>query len=383
MYYKKSNFLNAMFVAIAMISATMFYACSTDEPKKPDPDDDDSKANEWVFDGKKLAIDEVEIKYYGDFAKNGTENFVVNLYAKPVTIDGGEYISYINFDIFTDAAPLNGTFTYENNFGVAGIFDTGERYYVTATTRDEGTEYAYIEDGSITVKKLSGSNQYEISLKVTDEEGIKSTAYYKGKVTYIDKTEPDDPNPDPDPSTVDEGVLINGVVWATRNIDAPGHFADNDYDAGMFYQWNRNIGWSSTDPMVNSNGGTEWDSTFPEGDTWAAANDPSPAGWRIPTKEEQLTLLDTEKVSSESTAKNGVGGYLFTDIATGNELFMPAAGYRSSNEGGALNGVRDEGDYWSSTAKDAMRAYYLLFYSSSRQDDAPCVHGFSIRSVAE
>ena len=34
------------------------------------------------------------------------------------------------------------------------------------------------------------------------------------------------------------GVLINGVCWATRNVDAPGTFAENPEDPGMMYQWN-------------------------------------------------------------------------------------------------------------------------------------------------
>ena len=48
-------------------------------------------------------------------------------------------------------------------------------------------------------------------------------------------------------------VIINGVKWATCNVDAPGTFAAAPESAGMFYQWNRKIGWSATDPM----GGTE------------------------------------------------------------------------------------------------------------------------------
>jgi len=39
-----------------------------------------------------------------------------------------------------------------------------------------------------------------------------------------------------DPYT-DAGVIINGIKWATRNVDMPGTFAANPEDAGMFYQW--------------------------------------------------------------------------------------------------------------------------------------------------
>ncbi|MDR1808976.1 MAG: hypothetical protein LBR34_01040, partial [Prevotella sp.] len=67
----------------------------------------------------------------------------------------------------------------------------------------------------------------------------------------------DEPNTD--------GVVINGVCWATRNVDAPGTFAETPESAGMFYQWNRSLGWSSSNPLVNSNGGTTWDNSAPSG----------------------------------------------------------------------------------------------------------------------
>jgi len=59
-----------------------------------------------------------------------------------------------------------------------------------------------------------------------------------------------------------DGVLINGVMWATCNVDSPGTFASQPYE-GMFYQWSRKIGWSSTNPMVSSDGGTAWSDSYP------------------------------------------------------------------------------------------------------------------------
>ena len=172
----------------------------------------------------------------------------------------------------------------------------------------------------------------------------------------------------------EEGVVINGVRWATRNVDAPGTFAAKPEDPGMFYQWNRNIGWSATDPMVNSNGGTAWDSSTPAGDTWEKANDPSPAGWRVPTLEEAQKLLDTEKVSHVLTTENGINGGRFTDKTTGNSLFLPAT----------LDYVNFTGGYWSSTQNNSYYAFNFYFYSggaswgySARRD------GCSVRSVAE
>ena len=179
------------------------------------------------------------------------------------------------------------------------------------------------------------------------------------------------------------GVLINGVVWATCNVAAPGTFAANPEDAGMFYQWNRNIGWSVTNPMTNSNGGTIWDNSFPSGDSWAKSNDPSPSGWRVPTREEQQTLLDTDKVTSEWTTLNGVTGKKFTDKATGASFFLPAAGRRSLNDGTLLsNGSSCY--YWSRTQSDSFNAYSLYFFSSNANVFSYGRNfGKSVRAVAE
>ena len=163
------------------------------------------------------------------------------------------------------------------------------------------------------------------------------------------------------PSDDENGVVINGVRWATRNVDKPGTFVAKPEDAGMFYQWNRKIGWSATDPLINSNGGTRWDDSKPAGSTWEKANDPSPAGWRVPTFDEISTLLDGNKVSHEWTTVNGVNGRRFTDKATGNSVFLPAAGCRYGPMGG-LDFVPSN-LYWSSSWFDSMGADCLSFGS--------------------
>ena len=120
-------------------------------------------------------------------------------------------------------------------------------------------------------------------------------------------------------SKSEKGVVINGVKWATRNVDAPGTFTDNPEDTGMFYQWNRKKAWSATGAV------TDWDTIYPIGtNTWTKANDPSPVGWRVPTLAEIETLLDSDKVSNVWTTQNGVNGRKFTDKVTGAFIFLPA-----------------------------------------------------------
>ncbi len=178
------------------------------------------------------------------------------------------------------------------------------------------------------------------------------------------------------------GVVVNGVRWATRNVDAPGNFATSPQASGMFYQWNRKVGWSATDPMVNSNGGTTWDATIPTDTTWAKSNDPSPTGWRVPTAAEIDKLLDAAKVTSVWTTYNGVSGRRFTDKATGATLFFPAVGGRSLDR--TLFNAGTDGRYWSSTQNNSFLAHNLRFNSSSayRYGYNRGV-GFSVRPAAE
>ena len=178
-------------------------------------------------------------------------------------------------------------------------------------------------------------------------------------------------------SSSDEGVVINGVKWATRNVGKSGSFVNKPEDAGMFYQWNRKQAWTGVDEELSG-----WDSSMPEGDAWEEANDPSPAGWRVPTLAEINKLLDTDKVSNEWTIQNGVGGRKFTDKATGNSLFLPAVGYRGGREG-ILDEVGALGTYWSATAYADRGAYCLNFYSSDAgSSDSFRSCGYAIRAVA-
>lgn len=186
-----------------------------------------------------------------------------------------------------------------------------------------------------------------------------------------------------EPISGDGWVLINGVKWATCNVDAPGTFAAAPESAGMFYQWNRKVAWSVTYPLQNSNGGTTWDDSTPSGTEWTKANDPSPAGYRVPTFEEIESLLNTTYVTNEWTTQNGVFGRKFTDKSNGNSIFLPAVGYRYGSNG-TLSSAGGDGVYWSSTQYDSYGAYYLYFGSSSADwDYGYRGDGQSVRPVAE
>ena len=153
-------------------------------------------------------------------------------------------------------------------------------------------------------------------------------------------------------------VEINGVTWATRNVDKPGTFAENPESSGMLYQWNSKIAWTDTVTFVK-----DWDNTVPGGYEWEAKNDPCPEGWRLPTVGEMKSLLEIKKVAGGWDNLNEVGGYKFTDIKTNASVFFPAVGYRDGGDG-RLRGAGSSGMYWSaestsSNVEEIEEAYYI------------------------
>ena len=175
--------------------------------------------------------------------------------------------------------------------------------------------------------------------------------------------------PDPD------GVKINGVVWAKYNVESPGYFAPNPGSPGMFYQWNRKVGWPATGVVIG------WNTTYPPA-AWNPDNDPCPDGWRVPTQLELERLCDGTKVLFTKQTQNGNDGMLFTDIASNNSIFLPAAGERDETNGN-LSFVNQVGYYWSNTAMPDNGAI-MLDVSMSTTVYIAQVHtryGLSIRCV--
>jgi len=180
---------------------------------------------------------------------------------------------------------------------------------------------------------------------------------------------------------IEEGVEINGIIWATRNVDAPGIFADTPEDPGMLYQWNKKVGWSSSDSIFNSDGGAEWDSNPADNSSWEVANDPCPVGWRLPSLAELQSLLDA---GSSWVIQNNAVGRVFGTAP--NTIFLRCAGYRSPSDGTFL--LLDKyGYYWSNTKyEDPYSPFSYGMYFNSGSSGTYYHHqanGFSVRCVAE
>jgi uncharacterized protein (TIGR02145 family) len=175
------------------------------------------------------------------------------------------------------------------------------------------------------------------------------------------------------------GALLNGVVWALRNVDAVGAFAVAPESTGKFYQWNRKVAWAGTfneNQLISG-----WDASTPTGTEWAKANDPSPAGWRVPKLAEIEKLLDVAKVGRTWTAQNGINGYRFTDNTNGASIFLPAVG---NIDNGYHRHYGTDGYYWSATQVDEQSGKFLAFFEQFPQaDNQYRNYGLSVRSMLE
>ena len=184
----------------------------------------------------------------------------------------------------------------------------------------------------------------------------------------------DDNNPPDLHLVTDAGVVINNVRWATRNVDAPGTFAPNPEDGGMFFQWNRQRGWVAIGDITN------WDNSVPTGTAWYAVNDPCPAGWRVPNLEELLSLRNAGSIWIEDWNNTNVNGHLFGTAPY--QVFLPAVGWLDTD--GVLNHTGIWGGCWSSsTQDDRERAQPLWFGIDTRMHSSHRAYGLSVRCVTK
>ena len=108
--------------------------------------------------------------------------------------------------------------------------------------------------------------------------------------------------------------------------------------------------------------------------------DPCPAGWRVPTMAEWVTI----GADNSSTGKTYSDNILKISAASGPQLLLPAAGYRY-NSVGSSNNQGSDGYYWSSSVPSGnTSARNVYFYSAAfSQSTGSRAYGFSVRCLQE
>ena len=216
-----------------------------------------------------------------------------------------------------------------------------------------------------------------------------------------------------------KGIAVGNTVWAPVNCGYKAATSESKgYPYGKLYQWGRKYGQGYSEsydesvpelvegPVMPSVAQLEdnkdkfylvlesphdW-SKVQKDDLWNSGTDsspvktkydPCPEGWRVPTYAEHDEL--NNNYSSFMTVGGQKGRYLcgdYTYLDNAPQIFFPAAGSRSVNDGTATS-RGNYGRYWSSSP-GSTGAYYLYFYSSyvgmTNHDRAV---GYSVRCVQE
>jgi uncharacterized protein (TIGR02145 family) len=165
---------------------------------------------------------------------------------------------------------------------------------------------------------------------------------------------------------------------------------------GHYYQWGRSVvaangPTGSSSGEANAGSITGWNTTDAPNGAWAdgskTANDPCPAGFRVPTVWQWQNVVFSNLnqpfsfLGTWSGSSTNYGSGLRIGAGT-TGLFLPAAGVRFSSNG-TLNYRGGFGSYWSSS-EDGSYAWYLdLFSPFADPFSTSRTVGMSVRCVAE
>jgi uncharacterized protein (TIGR02145 family) len=119
-------------------------------------------------------------------------------------------------------------------------------------------------------------------------------------------------------------------------------------------------------------------------DASKTANDPCPAGFRVPTRAQWGGLFrDGTANGAPGTATRNTWTWTGNGFTVGSSLYLPAAGYRNVN-GGSLGSVGTNGNYWSSTVNSAnAHSLYLNIGNVNPGNSNDRGNGFSVRCISE
>ena len=193
----------------------------------------------------------------------------------------------------------------------------------------------------------------------------------------------------PTPTSTSTVFVSSGVskVFLAHNLGA-----DNSLDPhtpvqgihGNYYQWGSSTVVANASTSSDAIGGWVLAANGAWQDGSKTANDPCPAGYRVPTIA-QWSLVNSYNAQtttgSFSNSETNFGAARHFG-AGANKLTLPAAGWRFSSNG-ALYRRGSFGSYWSSTENGAVASTLGFDSSNASSFNFYRTYGFSVRCVSE